>query len=82
MTTPERHGISRRSVLRGAAVAGAGAAISPLLTSPPPRPAATPSASTRRASRPSSASASRSSRTRSAPATTACPPRSPGCPTI
>ncbi|MFD5919225.1 hypothetical protein ACFVYP_30385 [Kitasatospora sp. NPDC058201] len=31
MTRPEPHGISRRSVLRGAAVAGAGAAITPLL---------------------------------------------------
>ncbi|MGV9266938.1 hypothetical protein ACWDRR_20020 [Kitasatospora sp. NPDC003701] len=31
MSRPEPHGISRRSVLRGAAVAGAGAAISPLL---------------------------------------------------
>ncbi|MFE2729380.1 hypothetical protein [Kitasatospora sp. NPDC059327] len=31
MPRPEPHGISRRSILRGAAVAGAGAAISPLL---------------------------------------------------
>ncbi|MGV9266880.1 hypothetical protein ACWDRR_19730 [Kitasatospora sp. NPDC003701] len=31
MTRPEPHGISRRAILRGAAVAGAGAAISPLL---------------------------------------------------